>query len=195
MNKRFFMGLSLLPLSLLLTGCATTPAIKPAGGGPLDLAGYQAVLVNDFGDKVTPPGTDLRDQDSRDQVRSAGRNFADLIASEIRKTQSFQQVVREGAPAAPTLLVSGNITRYERGDVTFRRTLGLGAGSCYFDAIVEIKDAKTGGLLGTVTVDRGSFILGGDIAASQTPETFMEEAARRIAKEIRKIRTGASSKI
>jgi hypothetical protein len=195
MKKQYSIGVSLLYLSVFLTGCATKPAIKSAGGEPLNLGDYQAVVVSDFGDKATPPGTDTRHQDSRDQVRSAGRNFADLIASEIRKTQSFREVVREGTPAAPTLLVGGNITRYERGDVTFRRTIGLGAGSCYFDASVEIKDGKTGKLLGTVTVDRSSFVLGGDIAASETPEVFMEQAARRIAKEIGKIRSGGPSKI
>jgi len=195
MKNQSSIGVLLLFLSVFLTACATKPAITSAGGEPLNLEQYQAVVVSDFGDKATPPGTDARHQDSRDQVRSAGRNFADLIASEIRKTQSFREVVREGAPAAPTLLVGGHITRYERGDVTFRRMIGMGAGSCYFDASVEIKDGKTGKLLGTVIVDRSSFILGGDIAASETPEVFMEHAARRIAKEIRKIRSGGSSKI
>src|SRR5829696_5653128 len=104
MKKPCSFGVSLLSLSVFLTACATKQAITSAGGEPLSLEQYQAVVVSDFGDKATPPGTDTRHQDSRDQVRSAGRTFADLIASEIRKTQSFQEVVREGTPASSTLL-------------------------------------------------------------------------------------------
>ena len=180
-------------LSVLMTGCGTTQAIKPTNQGSLDLGKYKSVLVADFRDKVTPAGTEAKHQDSRDRMRTAGRTFADLIASEIRKTGAFQEVVREGTAAAPRLVICGDITRYDKGDITLRRMVGLGAGSSYLEGTVEFTDADTGELLGKVTVDKSSFLAGGDYAATQTPETFMEGAARRLAAEIKKIRSGAAT--
>ena len=197
MNKRYVArlvtGLSLSSLCLLMTACGTTQTIKPTSQGPLNLAKYKTVLVSDFRDKVTPAGTEAKHQDSRDRMRTAGRTFADLIASEIRKAETFQEIVREGAPAVPRLVICGDITRYDKGDITFRRMIGLGAGGSYFEGTVEFTDAETGELIGKVTVDRSSFLAGGDYAATQTPETFMEEAARRIAAEIKKMRTGTAA--
>ncbi len=53
-----------------------------------------------------------------------------------------------------------------------------------FDARVELVDGGSGKTLGTWKVDKNSWALGGGIAATQTPEGFMQEAASKIGTEL-----------
>ena len=61
-----------------------------------------------------------------------------------------------------------------------------------FDAIVELRDGATGAVLGSMKVDKNSWPLGGMIAATQTPRTFMDGAAKKVAEEVSKRRSGAT---
>ena len=65
-----------------------------------------------------------------------------------------------------------------------RMFVGLGVGSSYFDAAVEFKGGTESGLLATQKVDKNSFVLGGGIAANQTPLEFMRQAAKKLATDV-----------
>ena len=120
------------------------------------------------------------------------RNFADLIAGEIRKTNAFEEVGREPA-AGDSLRISGVITRYTPGNAALRFLIGLGAGSSYFDATVNLSDNTSGEQLGQVIVDKNSWGLGGGLAAGQTVEHFMQGAAEKIANDLKESKLGSAA--
>jgi hypothetical protein len=119
----------------------------------------------------------------------ATRQFPDVIAAEITRTGAFSEVLRNEQSDECTLVIRGAITRYQKGSAAARFWVGMGAGTSHFDAIVEFRDGSTDNLLGTVVVDKNSWVLGGGLASGQTPEVFMQEAARKIARELQQART------
>ena len=62
----------------------------------------------------------------------------------------------------------------------------MGAGSAFFEADVQFRDGK-GNSIGQVKVDKNSWALGGGLAAGQSPLTFMDGAAEKIADEAAKL--------
>lgn len=190
--KRFgYVSGAVLTISLL-AGCGTTSGIKrPGGADPAALTQYDRIIVKDFADRVTPR-TQVEYQDqTRQAMQDVTRAFPDMIAAEVRKTGVFQDVTREGTAAAPgTIAVTGDITQFERGRGALRTFIGHGAGRSEFDAVVELRDAESNKLLGTVVVDKNSWPLPGAVAGTQTADSFMEAAAKKIAIELQKAKTG-----
>ena len=120
---------------------------------------------------------------------------ADLLAREISLKGGFNDVGREvGEVDEATLLVGGSIHRFEKGSQAARLLVGMGAGSAYFDVSVEFREAASGSLLATMLVDKNSWPLGGMIAAAQSPQAFMQEAAKRVAKELDGVKTVSKAK-
>lgn len=161
----------------LLCGCGSTSQLKPVPG--LDSAAFQkyrTISVKDFSVK---PGLETDATHSR--LEEAGKSFADRIATALEQTKAFDQVSRDPAPAAGSLQISGEITRFVEGNPGLRLWIGMGAGSSYFDAKIAFRDADTGQSLGEVIVDKNSWGLGGGLAASQTVDYFMQQAAKKIA--------------
>jgi len=72
------------------------------------------------------------------------------------------------------------ITRFVEGNAALRFLVGMGAGSSYFDAT----DGASGSSIATLSADKNSWGLGGSLAAGQTVYTFMDEAAKKTAKEV-----------
>lgn len=165
-----------------LAACGTMSTIEsPTAEGteiPIDLSNYDRVTVLDFSDAT---------EDSN-LPEFAGRNFADRIAAEVRGTAVFSEVSRDTLERSnlegTTLVVSGDVTRYEEGNSTTRLLVGFGAGSSYFDAVVRFADSESGEVHGVLIVDRNSWALGGALAADQTVESFMIAAAERVAEEL-----------
>ncbi len=93
-------------------------------------------------------------------------------------------VVRTGTPDSSTLVVGGEITRFVEGNAALRFLVGMGAGSSYFDATVRATDGASGSSIATLSADKNSWGLGGSLAAGQTVYTFMDEAAKKTAKEV-----------
>jgi hypothetical protein len=170
---------------VLMTGCGTVSNLKPtAAGGPTDMRQYSRVIVRDFGETVSAKAK-AEDKVRREaEAKAAGRRFAEKIAAELRIAGTFEEVARDGTPAPATLTVGGTITRAVEGSKAARLLIGLGAGSSYFDATVEVRDSVTTNLLGTLVVDKNSWGGGGWLAMEQTMETFMDEAARKVAGEL-----------
>ena len=177
-------------LSLCLVGCGTISNIKSANGTTaLDLSSYTKVIVQDFEDKATEKEKPAKQDEKRREMTVVCREFADRLTADIEKKGVFQSVSRTGTEDDSTLLIGGNVSRCEKGSAAARLWVGMGAGSSYFDALVEFHQGTTGALLGTITVDKNSWALGGGLAAGQTPEGFMQEAADKVANEIQKYKT------
>lgn len=179
-------SVAVLALAVSITGCGTISGLKSVDGTALDLTPYKKVVVRDFTDKTIAPEKPEKREENKLLMKRATRDFADIIAIELKKTGAFAEVNREGNPDAETVVVEGAISKFERGNTTARLFVGLGAGSSYLDAVVEVRNAATGALLGSVVVNKNSWGGGGALAAGQTAEGFMEEAAKRISEEISK---------
>ncbi len=184
-------------LALCLTiGCGTTSSLKGVQGtSKVDLSGDTKVVVQNLADEASRKEKPEKREQQEKQMTAACREFADRLARGIEQQQVFEAVTRSGADAADesTLVVGGHISRFDEGSPAARFWVGMGAGSSYFDALLEFRQGKTGLLLATVEVDKNSWVLGGAIASSQTPEGFMAEAAKKIADEMVKAK-GAQAK-
>jgi hypothetical protein len=73
---------------------------------------------------------------------------------------------------------------YDEGNATLRWVVGFNAGNVNFDATLQLIDGGSQVVLGTWIVDKNSWALGGGIAATQTPDEFMAEAASKIGVEL-----------
>ena len=169
-----------------ITGCGTTSNLKPVvGADPGNIQKYSRVSVLDFGVK-----TGGKTNAHPERLTAQGKYFAELIAAELKNTKAFEEVSHAATPLPGSLLVSGDITRLTEGSASLRFWIGMGAGSSYFDATVKFADADTAQSLGEIMVDKNSWGLGGGLAAGQTVEVFMREAAKKIAEEVAKAKNG-----
>ena len=179
----------LLATASLSAGCGSVSGVKAADRkAPLNLSAYERVVVHDFTDRASARAKPSARAAKREEMTRVGRDFAQVIAAELAQRNCFRDVAYNGRAAARTLLINGAITRHEEGSAAARLIVGMGVGSSYFDAIVEFRDATSGLLLGTMNVDKNSWVLGGGLAAGQNPQTFMREAARKLAGEIERSR-------
>ncbi len=196
MKSRVHIAAALM-LTSVLVACGTTSNIqlspRPEALGssaPIDLVGYEKVVVLDFVDATDK--SKLAADDARfhsNTMSSAVRTFPDLIADQIRATGAFQEVVRGPSPGK-ALVISGSITRLTEGSPSLRLWIGMGAGSSYFDATTDLSDAESGASIGQVRVDKNSWPLGGAIASAQSVQTFMQGAAEKIAAQLRDSKRG-----
>lgn len=197
MSKAMF-GVAVLIGGAILAGCGTTTPLQSTGGAEaaIDLSGYDRVVVTRFTNEATSSkafkGKDADEKRRAHQADAdaASNTIADMIVAELIKTSAFESVERGDAAQPGALWIDGRITRYEKGNAAARLFIGMGAGSSYFDAVVNIKDAGSGDMLGTVVIDRNSWVLGGGVAAGQSVEGFMQSGAKKVADELQAAKTG-----
>ena len=184
-------------LLLTVAGCGTTSHIIPLSqpqytqtttnsvGAP-PYASYNQVVVLDFIDgtnKLKFKGDKRLEYD--EVMKAVVRDFADRIASEIRRTGAYATVSREPVEGE-ALQISGVITSYAAGNA-FQRFFGMGDGRSYIDATVDISRTADAAKLGYMIVDKISYyplVIGpGDTAISawQTIDRLMQSAAEEIA--------------
>ncbi|MCE3001376.1 MAG: DUF4410 domain-containing protein [Xanthomonadaceae bacterium] len=171
-------------LVLSLAACGSTSKMQRSGDtAELDLSAYTTIVVADFANAPSkPPKADKRVAYDA-EVDAARQRFARMLVDELRAYGVRGEIVRgEGLPGA--LLITGDITRYKEGNAALRLIVGFGAGSSYFDATVRFVDSDSGRVLGTITVDKNSWPLGGALAALQDGDSHMQGAAARIAEEV-----------
>ena len=171
----------LLAVMMLLSACGTTSNLRNTDNSANlpDLASYHTVIVNDFTNGITKKKDDK-------QIILEGKNFADIIATSIKKEKVFNNVERNSNSTSQALLIDGQITEYEEGNSALRFMVGFGAGSSHFDAKVYFKDNLTKNILGNIDVDKQSWALGGALAGTQDVKSHMESSASKIASEIAK---------
>jgi len=176
---------AILLAGAMLTGCGTTSSLEaPPEAGVIDLTPYARLLVQDFSDEATARAKPEAQPLLKPKLDAAVKVFPDQIASVTRANGGFREVAREGAADDETLILRGAITQYDEGNAALRWVVGFAAGNVNFDARVELVDGASGKTLGTWKVDKNSWALGGGIAATQTPEGFMQEAASKIGTEL-----------
>jgi len=159
-------------VSTTLVSCGTIATVQPATTAVAAGKTFNKVIVQDFRNVVS---------DGKGSAAVAGRNFADIVAVAIRQAKPGTSVERSGKPDSNTLVIGGEITRFVEGNAALRFLVGMGAGSSYFDADIRFSDGGTGKPIGMVRADKNSWALGGSLAAGQTVETFMREAAKKTA--------------
>ena len=184
-GRKYLYLTAVLLAGAVLTGCGTTSSLEaPPEAGVIDLTPYQRLLVEDFSDEATARAKPEAQPLLKPKLDSAVKVFPDQIASVTRANGGFREVAREGAADDETLILRGAITQYDEGNAALRWMVGFAAGNVNFDARVELVDGASGKTLGTWKVDKNSWALGGGIAATQTPEGFMQEAASKIGAEL-----------
>jgi hypothetical protein len=191
--SKAFAGIGILLLALSLVGCGTTSDFKAAGKSAVDFSQFNRVVVKDFTDGVSDKLKGPVQEAKRFVMKQVTKDFGEMVAWEIGQTAAFHEVLRGGAEDGKTLIVGGQITRFEEGNPEARFWVGMGAGSSYFDARVEFFQGGSGELLGTIDANHYSWVLGGAIAASQTPDIFMRDAAKKVADEIGRRKAGPRS--
>jgi hypothetical protein len=193
LSRRIFTATAVL-MAVFLTACGSTSNLKPVSGKSLSLADYNTVYVADFSDK-TP--TKIRDAAKlatyRQTVKEAGVSFADMIGTNVEKTKSAPAVLRAAPESADAkvLRIEGDITIFQRGNALAKMLLPL-AGSTKFNAVVRFVDQASGEKVGEIVVDKNSNPLGGGIAATQTTNSFMSGAAKKVAEQLEIARVGKS---
>ena len=179
----------MLALALAPAAIAGVGKFKPASGVEKpDLRNYQTIVITDFTDGVEKKVPDPAEAEKfHASVVSAGKLFADILAEKVRRSEGFTSVSR--VPTAPAdllvagnLLVTGKLTRFDASNVAMRY-VGFGQGS-KLDAVIELREATDGRLLGTIDVSLGSESIPGAINAIQTVERFMDGGSIRIADEL-----------
>jgi hypothetical protein len=165
------LGSMILPV--LLTGCGTPLSIR-------NIQKYNRVSVLDIANKSLS-----KTESGSQQLRDAGRHFADLLALELENSKAFEKVTRETAPQPGSLSVSGDITRCVEGSRSVRVFIGHGAGASSFDATIQFADADTGEKLGETMVDEVCLGVGGGT------QSHMEDAAKEIAGKVAKAKASA----
>jgi len=196
-------NLGILAMIGLLSACGSTSGLRQVSeqNKEIDFTQYQHVVVGSFTSEAAierkfgskAPKSERKKAKLaekkriyRENVRLAAIQFARNIVTELRKVGQFETVVKSESAGAGSLRVSGKVTRYSRGNAAGRVLIGLGAGSAYFDAMVEIRDGDTNELLSVVKVDKNSWPLGGWLAGIQNTDRFIYGAAKKIAKEMSK---------
>lgn len=175
-----------LVLIALLAGCGSVSGLtREKDSAPARIADFSRVEVLDFSAGDNAPIADpKRAQAHAASLAEACKAFADKIAEAITASGAFAEVSRQ-AGSGPALRISGDITRYDEGNIVARGLTGF-AGQTHFDARVDVADSASGHSLATLTVDRNSWPLpvGASVSTLQTTNYFMNNAAKKIADEL-----------
>lgn len=191
---RFRLPVSIAAL-LLLSACGTVSGLtRESANAPARIADFNRVEVLDFSASDEAQHEDAKKAaEHLVGLKKAQAAFADKIAEALIATNAFAEVARS-AGSAPALRVSGNISRYDEGNVVARGLTGF-AGQTHFDATVKVTDSTTGTTLATLSVERNSWPLpvGASMSTLQTTNYFMNNAAKKIADELAAKKQGVAS--
>ena len=164
--KHSFLAIS---VSMLLAVAAFGQAAEKKGP-------YKAIEVERF---TVRPGVELESKDVDELMKATVNNF--------RASRRFDSVVMAGeAPtveAAPGLKVSGEVTKYVKGNRAARYLVGLGAGKTKLMVDVKLTDAATGEVVFHQVVDGdvtwGLFGGDSDKAKSGVADEVIREMKKR----------------
>ncbi len=172
-----------------LIGCAT-PLQLSFNGNEAVFRSHTTVVVLPLEDSSDPIGSnDEQKKAYKDTLKAVSARFSDYLTQEIRQRGLYAAVLtRQEQSFEPTLIISGFITKYDKGNSVLRRLIGFGVGSSVFTALIEFRDSKSGKIIGTITNNGTSWVGGGVIAQSQSAEVLMHDAAAHIASELWRVR-------
>jgi len=173
-------------LALLLVAApvaADVGKFDQAGRERTPLKAYPVLVVRDLVDAVEKRPEGDKAEGFAAEVATGGATFAARLVEKLREDPSLKREVATTAPAeGEYAVVEGRIVDFHDGNLA-QRYIGLG-GRDRFGAEVEVRDGRTGALLGTVSIDlKGSPIPGaGNLI--QTTGTFITGAAARVRDEL-----------
>ena len=180
----------------LIAGCGSVSGLtKESADAPTRIADFSRVEVLDFSASDKQHYDDAKKQADYDaSLAAAQRVFADKIAESIKTSGAFAEVSRQ-AGGGQALRVTGNISRYDEGNIIARGLTGF-VGQTHFDAVIRVTDARSGKALATLQIDRNSWPLpvGASLSTLQTTNFFMNEAAKKIANELAAKKKSTSGK-
>jgi len=134
--KYLFLAIS---VSALFTGAAFGQAVTPKGP-------YKAVEIERF---TVRQGVELADKEVDELMKATVNNF--------RASNRFDSVAMAGeaaaTEAAPRLKISGEVTKYVKGNQAARYFIGFGAGKTKLMVDVKLTDAATGEVVFHQSVD------------------------------------------
>ena len=180
----------------LIAGCGSVSGLtKESADAPTRIADFSRVEVLDFSASDKQHYDDAKKQADYDaSLAAAQRVFADKIAESIKTSGAFAEVSRQ-AGGGQALRVTGNISRYDEGNIIARGLTGF-VGQTHFDAVIRVTDARSGKALATLQIDRNSWPLpvGASLSTLQTTNFFMNEAAKKNANELAAKKKSTSGK-
>lgn len=160
---------------LILQSCGSISSIRPVTkNGIIDLSSYNTIAINDF--------SNATNKEEVDDI--AKTNFPNKLFKKLSESSLFDSVKRNNRNR-DSLIISGKITKYEEGNMFLRALVGFGAGRSYFYSDIDLIDGYTYQKIGTIEVRRKSWLLGGYISGSQTPEVLMIDSASDIVDKIK----------
>ena len=160
---------------LILQSCGSVSSIRPIiKNGSVDISSYNTIAINDF--------SNATDNEEVDNIAKA--NFPNKLFKKLSESSLFNSVQRNSR-SRNSLIISGKITKYEEGNMFLRALVGFGAGRSYFFSDVDLIDGYTYQKIGTIEVRRKSWLLGGYISGSQTPEVLMIDSVSDIVDKIK----------
>ena len=179
----------LFVLMVFIMGCATPLQMSIQGNETL-FRNYTSATVGTFEDISEPVGnTDEQRQAYKDTLKVVCKTFTEYLTQEIQRSGIYPTVVKDPqSPSESTLIISGFVHKYDKGNAALRFLIGFGAGSSLFHATIHFKDGKSGKILGTISNNGSSWIGGGSIASSQNVDVLMRDAATHVALELLRVR-------
>ena len=160
---------------LILQSCGSVSSIRPTiTNGSVDISSYNKIVINDFTNQTSNSEVD-------DIAKS---NFPNKLFNKLSDSSLFKSVQRNKR-SHDSLIISGNITKYEEGNAFLRTLFGFGAGRAYFYSDVDLIDGNSNKKIGTIEVRKKSWLLGGYIAGMENPETLMKDSVADIMEKIK----------
>lgn len=159
------LGVALL---LCFAGCQATRGWNPF----VELEDYQTIVVEDF----------------EDGGIGIGSVMADQLASELIRRGDFERVLRERT-GERAIVVSGQITDYDEGNVALRVKFGKGVGQARLSMDVMLTVAPTGDFVGEMQIRKTTQTFGPDArrtgreTASWLRLRVVEDIAERIVEQ------------
>jgi hypothetical protein len=175
--------LLLVLLSLALPATADVGKFDPEGRERSPLKAYPVIVVEPLADAVEERPEGDKATAFGGEVEAGGERFAAELVAKASADPKRQREFARNAPAEGDFaVVGGRIVDFHDGNIA-QRYIGIG-GRDRFAAVVEVKDGRTGALLGTVEIDlKGSFIPGASNVI-QTTGNFIDGAASRVRDEL-----------
>lgn len=162
----------------------------------IEISAYDTIVVGEFKDSATadarfsgdtPEEIEAERRTYEADVAVASRNFSLLLLQELQLIRVFSAIVPAGTSyAGRALLIEGEITRLDRGNLTTRILVGMGIGRAQFDVVVRVRDAETDAEISETKINRGSGILGGFASTAITVEYLMQRSAMKVASDLRR---------
>lgn len=170
---------------LLSVATAATSAVgkfDPAGRDRTPLKAYPVLVVRALVDAVEKRPEGDKAAGFAEDVKAGGAEFASRLVDKLNEDAALKRTVSREPPEGEYAVVEGRIVDFHDGNLA-QRYIGLG-GRDRFGAEIEVRDGRTGELLGTISIELKGSPIPGASNLIQTTGTFITGAAARVRDEL-----------